>query len=91
MRTMTAARSRRAIRFFHGGPCPVPESFLRRPLVATVASLIDAMEARAARRATHDSEVAMGVLRRVPNKALQPTRAAQPNGEREPAGSGPRG
>jgi ribosomal protein S18 acetylase RimI-like enzyme len=26
-----------------------------------------------------------------PNKPLQPTRAAQPNGQREPAGSGPRG
>jgi len=25
------------------------------------------------------------------NKPLQPTRAAQPNGQREPAGSGPRG
>ena len=27
----------------------------------------------------------------VPNKPLQPTRAAQPNGRREPTGSGPRG
>jgi hypothetical protein len=26
-----------------------------------------------------------------PNKPLQPTRAAQPNGQREPSGSGPRG
>ncbi len=31
------------------------------------------------------------VLRSGPNKPLQPTRAAQPNGQREPAGSGPRG
>jgi len=29
--------------------------------------------------------------RRRPNKPLQPTRAAGPNGHREPAGSGPRG
>ena len=27
----------------------------------------------------------------LPNKPLQPTRAAQPNGQREPTGSGPRG
>jgi hypothetical protein len=31
------------------------------------------------------------VVTRKPNKALQPTRAAQPNGTQDPARSGPRG
>jgi hypothetical protein len=33
----------------------------------------------------------LSVLRWLSNKALQPTRAADSNGQREPAGSGPRG